>query len=92
MEYKIRELSWFKRREPTPMPQPVRVECYDMELVHNSYCKMAVRYDDEKNFMFDGHVCLNEIHNMSGTVQNQTWTVHGFNSKSGRQCLIEILK
>jgi hypothetical protein len=84
MEYEIRNLSWFKRREPTKDPQPVKVEINNIELVNNSYCDMIVEYDDGKIFEFNGRVNLNDIKN--------TWTVHGFSSASGRQCFVDVVE
>ena len=84
MEYKIRHLSWFKRREPTQDPQPVKVEIDNIELEKNTYCDMTVEYDDGETFVFDGRVQYNDI--------KDTWTVHGFSSDSGRQCFVDIIE
>ena len=84
MEYKIRQLDWFKRREPTKIPQPVKVEIDNIELVKNTYCNMTVEYDDGEVFVFDGRVQHNEI--------KDVWTVHGFSSGSGRQCFVDVVE
>ena len=83
MEYSIRQLSWFKRREPTQDPQPVKVEIDNIELVVNSYCDMTVEYDDGEVFEFDGRVQYNDV--------KDVWTVHGFSSDSGRQCFVDVI-
>lgn len=84
MEYKIRHLSWYKRRLPTQDPQPVKVEIDNIELEKNTYCDMTVEYDDGETFEFNGRVQYNEI--------KETWTVHGFSSASGRQCFVDIIE
>ena len=82
VEYRIRQLSWFKRRIPTKEPVPTHVEISDIELVENSYCNMVVTYDDGNVYEFEGRVNHNEI--------KDTWTVHGFDSK-GHQCFVDII-
>jgi len=84
MEYKIRQLDWFKRREPTKSQQPVKVEIDNMEYEKNTYCDMTVEFDDGEVCVFDGRVQHNDIKDI--------WTVHGFSSDSGRQCFIEIIQ
>ena len=83
MKYKIRPLNWYKRRKPTTIPQPESVSITDIELVDNSYCDMVVEYDDGKVYGFRARVSLNQI--------KGTWTVHGFSSESGRQCLVDVI-
>jgi len=83
MKYNIRQLSWFKRREPTQDPQPVKVEIKNIELIVNSYCDMTVEFDDGNTYEFDGRVQHNEI--------KDTWTVHGFNHH-GQQCFVDIVE
>lgn len=83
MEYKIRNLSWHKRRIPTVEPEPVNVEISDLELVNNSYCKMIVRFDDDNVYTFDGRVNYNDV--------KHTWTVHGFDPY-GHQCFVDVIK
>ena len=84
MEYKIRQLDWFKRREPTKIPQPVKVEIDNIEYEKNTYCDMTVEFDDGEVCAFNGRVQHNDIKDI--------WTVHGFSSDSGRQCFIEIIQ
>ena len=76
-------MSWFKRREPTKDPQPVKVEIKNIELIKNSYCNMIVEFDDGNVYEFDGRVQHNEI--------KDTWTVHGFNHH-GQQCFVDIVE
>ena len=83
MEYRIRNLSWFKRRPPTPEPRPIDVEIENIELVNNSYCDMKVTYDDGEIFEFNGRVSHNDI--------KDVWAVHGFSSDSGRQCFVDVI-
>ena len=83
MEYKIRHLSWFKRREPTKDPQPVKVEIDNIELIENSYCDMTVEFDDSNVYEFRGRIGHNKI--------KDTWTVHGFDHK-GHQCFVDIVE
>ena len=84
MEYKVRELSWFKRRTPVKEPKPVTVQVTDIELVNNSYCDMTVDFDDGKSFEYRSRVSQCPI--------KKTWTVHGFSSASGRQCLVDVIE
>ena len=84
MEYKIRQLDWFKRREPTKIPQPVKVEIENIEYEKNTYCDMTVEIDDGVVCEFNGRVQHNDIKDI--------WTVHGFSSDSGRQCFVEIVQ
>ena len=83
MEYRIRHLSWYKRRLPTPEPRPVHVEIENIELVNNSYCDMKVTYDDGNVYEFTGRVSHNDI--------KDAWTVHGFDAK-GHQCFVDVIE
>jgi hypothetical protein len=85
MEYEIRELSWFKRRTPVREPKPICVSVRnDLELVDNSYCFMAVGYDDGHVFEFNARVSQNPL--------NKKWTVHGMDGSTGRQCLVDVIE
>jgi hypothetical protein len=83
MKYRIRDLSWFKRRLPTEEPRPIDVEITNIELVNNSYCDMKVTYDDGNVYEFNGRVSHNDV--------KDAWTVHGFDA-SGRQCMVDVIE
>lgn len=83
MDYKIRLLNWHKRRKPPTISQPIRTDISNIELIDNSYCDMVVHYDDGRIYKFRARVSLNPI--------KHTWTVHGFSSDSGRQCLVDVI-
>lgn len=85
MEYKIRHLSWSKRRKHTEPPQPICVSVRDdIKLVHNSRCLMVVGYEDGHVFEFDAMVSQNPV--------NDKWTIHGMCGRTGRQCLVDVIE
>lgn len=81
MKLKIRELSWFKRREPTKEIKPVSVEVEDLQLIQNHRCDMHVLYDDGVTYTLNGRVSQNDI--------TGKWTVHGINH-FGLSTLVDI--
>ncbi len=83
MKYKIRELSWYKRREPTKEAKPVSVEVEDLQLVDNHMCKMRATYDDGNIYDLTARVCLNDIKGI--------WTVHGIDHQ-GHSVLCDIIE
>lgn len=80
MKLTIRQLSWYKRREPTKEIQPVSVEVDDLQLIDNHSCKMHVLYDDGNTYELSGRVNVNHV---------GKWTVHGLNPH-GLSCLVDI--
>ena len=82
MKLIIRELDWFKRREPTKRIKPVTVQVTDLQLVDNHYCTMHVLYDDGVTYDLTGRVSKNDI--------TGKWTVHGINPK-GLSTLVDIV-
>lgn len=80
MKLTIRNMSWFKRREPTVESKPVSVEVDDLQQVVNHKCKMHVLYDDDITYNLDAVVQVNHV---------GKWTVHGLNPH-GKSCLVDI--
>lgn len=92
MKLTIRQLSWYKRREPTKEIYPVSVEVDDLQLIDNHSCKMHVLYDDGNTYELSGRVSVSYIYALDGTVKKGTvgkWTVHGLNPH-GLSCLVDI--
>lgn len=81
MKLKVRELSWFKRREPTKEIRPVSVEVDNLQLVENHRCEMIVLYDNGIKYTLSGRVSQNDI--------TGKWTVHGINPY-GLSTLVDI--
>lgn len=83
MKLKIRELSWYKRREPTEEMKPVSVTVDDLQLIQNHRCDMCVLYDDGNTYLLGGRVSQNDI--------TGKWTVHGINPH-GLSTLVDIIE
>lgn len=81
MKFKIREMSWFKRRIPTPEPKPISVQILDIKLIENHRCDMIVTYDDGNTFTLSGRVNQNQI--------KKIWAIHGIDHQ-GHQCMVDI--
>ena len=83
MKYEIRELSWYKRREPTKEAKPVSVKVDDLQLVINHVCAMHAIYDDGNTYELGARVHFNDI--------KKTWTVHGIDHL-GHSVLCDIIE
>lgn len=81
MKFKIREMSWYKRRIPTPEPKPTSVQIPDIKLIENHRCDMLVTYDDGNSYTLSGRVNQNTV--------KKTWAVHGIDHQ-GHQCMVDI--
>ena len=74
-------MDWYKRRLPTPEPQPVSVEIPDIRLEENFKCDMFVTYDNGVVITLSGRVNENTI--------KKVWAIHGINH-TGQQCMVDI--
>ena len=74
-------MDWYKRRLPTPEPQPVSVKIPDLQLEENFKCDMLVTYDDGSLYTLSGRVNQNNV--------KKTWAIHGIDHK-GHQCMVDI--
>lgn len=81
MKLTIREMSWYKRRIPTPEPKPIEVKIPDLQLKEEHRCDMIVTYDDGETRILSGRVNQNPI--------KKTWAIHGIDH-SGHQCMVDI--
>ena len=82
MEFKIRDTSWFKRRDPTSEIKAVTVTVDNLELTNNHMCEMMATYDDGNIYKLSARVNQNPI--------TMNWTVHGINHK-GLSTLVDII-
>jgi len=83
MKLKIRDTSWFKRREPIKEIQPVTVSIYGLELTNDHMCEMMATYDDGNTYKLSARVNQNAI--------TGNWTVHGINHK-GLSTLVDVIE
>lgn len=81
MKYEIREMSWYKRRTPTPEPKAISVEIDNVQLVQNHECKMVATYDN------------GEIHHLGARVHHNdikdTWSVQGIDAH-GHSVVVDL--
>lgn len=73
MEIVIREMSWFKRREPTTEPKAVSVKIEGFERINNHMCKMIATYDDGHEYDLIARVIQNAV--------TGKWSIYGLDSK-----------
>jgi len=83
MQFVIREMSWFKRRTPTPEPKPVAVEVTGLVLESNHACEMLATYDDGNKYLLGARVHRNDI--------KGTWTVQGLDGH-GHSVVCDIIE
>ena len=83
MEFKIRDTSWFKRRDPVEEIKPVTVTVSNLELTNNHMCEMLATYDDGNTYKLSARVNQNPI--------TEKWTVHGINH-FGLSTLVDIIE
>ncbi len=81
MKFTIREMSWYKRRTPTPEPKAISVEIDDVQFIRNHECKMIATYDDGEIYHLGARVHHNDI--------KDTWTVQGLDAK-GHSVVVDI--
>lgn len=74
-------MDWYKRRIPTPEPQPISVKIPDIKLEENYRCDMFVEFDDGVTRTLSGRVNQNEV--------KKIWAVHGIDHQ-GHQCMVDI--
>ena len=83
MKYKVRMMSWSKRRPIDKTKKIVNVELEGFSQIHNHFCKMFIQYDtSEEKIELNGRVLHNKI--------KDTWIVNAMNSK-GDSCTIDII-
>lgn len=68
INFRIRQLSWFKRRSPTKEPEPVAVNIPDFEKTENHMCDVFTTFDDGVERKLMGRVTHNSI--------RDTWSVN----------------
>ena len=83
MKFIIREMSWYKRRDPVPEPKAVSVVVTGIELIRNHECEMLATYDDGNTYELSARVHHNDI--------KDTWTVQGLDHR-GHSVLCDILE
>lgn len=81
MKFEIREMSWFKRRTPTPEPKAINVTVEGLVLKSGHMCNMVAEYDDGNSYPLTAQVQRNDI--------KGTWTVQGLDAK-GHSVLVDI--
>lgn len=72
MSFEIRQLNWHKRRRPTQVPQPLKVEVPDFRKEANHACTVIVTFDNGEIMNLHGRVSQNPV--------NLTWSVNGINA------------
>lgn len=83
MKYTIREMSWFKRRTPTPEPKAVSAQVTNFLKENNHQCEMVAQYDDGNEYDLSARVHHNTI--------KDTWTVQGLDAK-GHSVVLDIIE
>ena len=83
MKFVIREMSWFKRRTPTPEPKAISVVVTGIELVRNHACEMSATYDDGEQYLLSARVHRNDI--------KGTWTIQGLDAH-GHSVVCDIIE
>ena len=83
MKLKIRDTSWFKRREQTKEIKPVTVTISNLILENDHMCEMMATYDDDVTYKLSARVNQNAI--------TGKWTVHGINH-TGLSTLVDVVE
>lgn len=83
MKYTIREMSWFKRRSPTPEPKAISAVVVGFKKERNHACEMVAEYDDGNSYPLTARVHHNEI--------KDTWTIQGLDAK-GHSVVLDIIE
>ena len=81
MKYEIREMSWYKRRTPTPEPIAINVIIEGLVLKRGHMCDMVAEYDDGNFYPLSAQVHHNDIKN--------TWSVQGLDAK-GHSVVVDL--
>lgn len=94
MIFTLRELSWYKRREPDAVvPKCIEWKVNDFEKVDKHRCTMDVTFDDGNSYTLNARVNVSERYEIqedgSTNVVYGKWTVQGTN-ENGVSVLLEI--
>ena len=83
--FKIREMDWFKRRNPVAQPKAVEVEVIGFEKIDNHKCQVVAKYDNGELLTLSGRINVNIL------ATPNRWTVHGIDSL-GHSVMVDLIE